>query len=92
MQYADAVRSRRSILGPVRPTKARQEIPSRGILDRPIPRKIFVSNRGAEEWALKHADESCHFHQRWEVDCVGAKLYAIGIYSVNSGEFSHWAE
>lgn len=89
MRHADAVRVRRSMLGPIRPPPTKRQ--DRGILDRPIPRKIFESVRVAVDWAQKHADENCHFHQRWEVESIGT-MFAVGVYSQNSGEFSHWAD
>lgn len=88
MRYDDAARVRRSILGPIKPPPKRA---SRDFRDRAIPRQLFDTELAAEKWAEVHAEESCHFHQRWEVEAIGM-MYAIGIYSSNSGTFSHWAE
>ena len=88
MRFEDAARVRRSILGPIKPPPKRV---SRDIRDRVIPRQLFETMLAAERWGEVNADENCHFHQRWEVEEVGT-LYAIAVYSSNSGFFSHWAE
>lgn len=88
MRFEDAAKVRRSILGPIKPPPKRA---SRDFRDRVIPRRLFDTEQAAETWASVHADDSCHFHQRWEIEEVGA-MYAIGVYSTNSGAFSHWAE
>ena len=92
MRVEEATRARRSMLGPIRAPQKKKLAVSKGILGRPLPRKTFESIRSAEEWAQKYADDCCHFHQRWEAEPVGGGLHAIGVYSQNTTQFSHWAE
>ena len=56
------------------------------------PHKIeFKSRREAEIWAAIYAPDSCHPYHRFEVERV-AGIFSVGIYDLNTGAFSHWAE
>jgi len=92
MPLADAIKSpRRSILGPIRAVKQRTATPARKAIGRPIPGRCFDNERKALAWGNVHGDENCFQYQRWEVEPYGG-VFAVGIYSLNSGDFSHWAE
>lgn len=84
------VKPRRSLVGAIRKS-APKPAPKPKIDPRPSPKIAFTTKHEAELWAEIYADESCHPFHRWEVERFGGG-FSVGIYDLNSGKFSHWAE
>jgi hypothetical protein len=54
------------------------------------PRITFEDFKEASAWGIKHGDENCLPYQIWRVLQIG-NIYAVAVYSRNTGYFSHYA-